>query len=60
MISSEEVLEMMPIYRKLENIPFQIFDEVRIEADDFVNLIRSNSQSFKLIMHSCIFFGFVP
>lgn len=40
MLSSEEVFDMMPFYRKLEDILIQISDKVRIEINGFINLVR--------------------
>ena len=37
-----KVLEMVPIYRKLENIHIQISHEVRIQNNDFLNLVWSD------------------
>lgn len=48
---SVKVLEMVPICKKLENIPIQVSDEVRIETNDFLNLLGSDPQGLKFIMH---------
>ena len=40
MLSSEEVFDMMPFYRKLEDILIQISNKVRIEINDFINMVR--------------------
>lgn len=42
MFLGEEALEMVPVYRKLENIPIQISDEIRVETNDFLNLVGSS------------------
>lgn len=48
---SAKLLEMVPIYRKLEIIHIQIFDEVIVETNDFLNLVWFDPQRFKLILH---------
>lgn len=42
MVLSEKVLGMVPLYKKLEKIPIQNYDEVRIETNDFLNLVGSD------------------
>lgn len=41
MLSSEEVFDMMPFYKKLEDILIQISNKQRIEINDFLNMVRS-------------------
>ena len=48
---SSEVLDMIPLYKKLKNISIQISDEVGIKTNGFLNLVRFNPQSFKRVMH---------
>ena len=56
LLSGKEFLEVIPIHRKPENISIEIFDDVLIKYNDFLYLIRTNPQGFKLSIHGWFLF----